>query len=50
MLALAGEKLKGLRGNFGEINTDLLRKDIGEAAERVCRGDPPGAVAGTIRL
>jgi predicted metal-dependent hydrolase len=50
LLALAEEKLKGLGGNFGEINTDFLRKAIGEAAERVGRGDSPGDAAKAIRL
>jgi predicted metal-dependent hydrolase len=50
LLALAAGKLDRFGDVYAEIDTDFLRKEIGLAAERVGRGDPPGDVVRTIRL
>jgi predicted metal-dependent hydrolase len=50
LLALADEKLARAGRDIGGIKRDLLRKGIGQAMERVGRGDAPGDVAKSIRL
>ncbi len=50
LLALADEKLARPGREFGGINRDFLRKEIGRAMERVGRGDAPGDAARAIAL
>ena len=50
LLSLADEKLNQLGEAFGEMNTDLLRKEIGRAQELLSEGAAPGEVAKAFRL
>ena len=50
LLGLADEKLERLGREFGGIRRDSLRREIGQAVERVGRGDAPGDVANALRL
>jgi predicted metal-dependent hydrolase len=50
LLTLADEKLARFANAFGGINTDFLRKEIRQAAERVGRGDAPGEVAKALQM
>lgn len=50
LLSLAERKLELFGDAYAGVNTDFLRREIRQAAERVGRGDPPGEVAKTLRL
>lgn len=50
LLSLAAGKLERFGDEYSGIHTDSLRKGLRQAAERAGCGDPPGSVAGAIRL
>ena len=50
LLSLAERKLASVGNSYARINTEFLRKEIRQAAERLERGDAPGEVAAAVRL